>query len=265
MTTISGEALKPNSVVQIETCVEDANPPRGTCTGSFKVATEYTVTRPPAASFTSCASWQPPLPTVNRALNDELACVIPMGGFFPTAWPVPTKPLSYLVPFDPNEASDLVLQFCTDLTNQKIKIVPPKEATEPGSELGECKRYTENSFRIAVERFNGEKRLAFSGHNISIALAYDTRGCPADPNVSTDGGGVDMAKYGVDQCHDGFINNVVNKCTFPPAYVKGKNLAGTWGNFSAIGGLFFRDCMRWTLVAVDDSQAPPDILYGQNF
>ena len=261
MTTISGEVLKSNSVVQIETCVEDANPPRGTCTGPFKVATEYTVARPPAASFTACAAWDAPiLYPVQRAISGARECVIPLTDTLPQAWPVPDKPLSYFAPFDPNEASNLALRFCTDVTSQKIKIVPPKEATESGYELGECKRYTENSFRIAAERYSGGKRLAAAGHNISMSLVYDTRACPADLDVTTHGG-VDLAEYGVDKCHDAFKTHIIGECTFKDDYVKNLGL----GNFSAIGGVFFRDCMRWTIVAVDDSQAPPDVLYGQDW
>jgi hypothetical protein len=34
-------------------------------------------------------------------------------------------------------------------------------------------------------------------------------------------------------------------------------------NFTCVGGVAWKDCMRWTLVAIDDLKAPDDTLYGQ--
>jgi hypothetical protein len=33
--------------------------------------------------------------------------------------------------------------------------------------------------------------------------------------------------------------------------------------FTCVGGVAWLDCMRWTLVAIDDLKAPDDTLYGQ--
>ncbi|KAK5225039.1 hypothetical protein LTR47_001351 [Exophiala xenobiotica] len=241
------ENFNPTSVVDIYTCVEEAAFGHTSCTGTFEFATASTFTKPPDASFTSCGSWNPPISGFPKnPHNGDSKCVIDVKKNVPQSWPskIGDAPVSYFSPFDPNEVIAVAGKFCAALRSQKIKLVP---------HVGECKRYSENQFRVAQEQTGPASQYSLKGRNITIGLAFDQDTCSVEVNA------IDFATYPASRCQSTFSEVILQRCMLADKDVKQMNL----DKFTCVGGVAWLDCMRWTIVAIDDLKAPDDTLYGQ--
>lgn len=160
--------------------------------------------------------------------------------------------------------------FCQELEDQSIILVEGPLGAEapfgttgwsqPRDQLGECKRYSEDVYRKSLEASGGGTQYSLQGRNITISLAWDNDGCQValEPTPYR---AVNFGTYGVQNCQSMFVNNTINACKLSNQYLHDTNL----GKFTSVGGIYWENCLRWTIVAIEDSLAPPDTLFGYSW
>ncbi|KAI1608154.1 hypothetical protein EDD36DRAFT_106314 [Exophiala viscosa] len=212
------------------------------CLGPWQLQTVIT-TQPPASEKTAyCASWTAPFSTTSPAEASVLNCATPVSGSatkkLPTAWPSDS-------PFSPfGDMSFEINEFCETITKDQIFL----NDGEPNgqSSPAECALYS----------VPFQNQVTLNEYPIVIALTFDYNGCSSPTDQYRNG--INMSAYGSKDCINGFTKNLVQKCKFSDNQVKKWNLE-QW-KLNTIGGMYWQDCMRWTLMAVNWSAAPPDIL-----
>lgn len=99
--------------------------------------------------------------------------------------------------------------------------------------------------------------LALYNYRVTVGLVFDYNGCKGPDDKHKDG--IDFSQYGSKKCQDNFKEVLVDKCKFSDKFVKEATNIGAnkW-----IGGMGWRDCMRWTVIAADEKFAAPETLPG---
>lgn len=194
-------------------------------------------------------------------------CAVRVEDEVPNPWPT-NGPISNFSPFDATEAIILAGMFCQELDNQNITIyqgpLPPSWGwDEPIAPRAECKRYSEDVYRKSLEGSGGGTQYSLHGRNmtISVAWASDSEACGKDLPPGQLYDTVSFRDLGAQNCQATFVNFTINPCKLSDLYVHDANL----GRFTSVGGIYWNTCLRWTIVAIEDSLAPPDVLFGYSW
>ncbi|KAK4935755.1 hypothetical protein LTR10_023255 [Elasticomyces elasticus] len=212
------------------------------CLGPWQLQTIITTDPPASEKSLYCESWTAPFSTTSPAKASVLNCATPVSGSatkeLPTAWPSDS-------PFSPfGDMSFEISDFCESITKDQIFLNDgdPNGQSSPA----ECALYSAPF----------QNQIAVNEYPIVIGLTFDYNGCDSPTDKYRNG--VNMSSYGSKECINVFTNNLVKKCKFNDNEVKKWNLE-QWKQ-NTIGGMYWQDCMRWTLMAVNWSAAPPNIL-----
>ncbi|KAG9791646.1 hypothetical protein KCU88_g1038, partial [Aureobasidium melanogenum] len=202
-------------------------------------------TKPQLASEV-CASWTAPFSTTSPAKAGVLNCAAPTDASSTSddlPWPL------VIEPFHPDEA--IIKDFCQFmvLDDITIKNADPNGNTSPA----QCARYAASTDLLNVQEPVADGNQYYY---LVLAVAFDYNGCSSPNDKHKDG--ISFKDYGADKCRDVLWKSVANKCKFDHAKKMGIS------SYPAIGGMYWKDCMRWTVVAVVDDHGPPDTLEGHN-
>ncbi|KAJ9608702.1 hypothetical protein H2200_006473 [Cladophialophora chaetospira] len=104
--------------------------------------------------------------------------------------------------------------------------------------------------RGECQGFYGEKMTKL-GYNITIQLVYDSAGCDNNDKYAT---GINMTDYGWKNCRDVFHDKILNNCQFSDKTTDHLGL----GDSNMVGGVYWQDCMRWTIISVKDDLSQID-------
>ncbi|EXJ78811.1 hypothetical protein A1O1_09213 [Capronia coronata CBS 617.96] len=214
------------------------------CTESPQLVLISKTTPPPSEQTEICGSWMGPLTTSSPAMVGKYNCAFPTDG---TGLPGVNSP-DVLQPFRPDE--DLIDDFCKYMVLNDITIYSGRPDGKKAP--GECAHYV-------MGRLLNQEELPFSANNnfgMTIAVAFDYNGCSSPDDKHKDG--ISFSDYGEHKCHDNLWKTLVNKCQFDNPEKMGLS------KFPAVGGLLWKDCMRWTVLSVSDSYTPPDTLSGHD-
>ncbi|EXJ64710.1 hypothetical protein A1O7_01048 [Cladophialophora yegresii CBS 114405] len=90
----------------------------------------------------------------------------------------------------------------------------------------------------------------FQNYPIVFALHFDYNGCssPTDKHRN----GIHMPDYGTDDCYHNFEQVLVENCLFTINAVNEMKI----GAYPIVGGMLFKDCMRWTVMAPRSDLGP---------
>ncbi|KAL2429541.1 hypothetical protein ABEF95_006413 [Exophiala dermatitidis] len=145
----------------------------------------------------------------------------------------------------------MIKDFCQFmvLDDITIKNADPNGNTSPA----QCARYAASTDLLKVQEPVSDGNQYYY---LVLAVAFDYNGCSSPNDKHKDG--ISFKDYGADKCRDVLWKSVANKCKFNHAKKMGLS------SYPAIGGMYWKDCMRWTVVAVVDDHGPPDTLEGHN-
>ncbi|KAH0841271.1 hypothetical protein FOPE_06396 [Fonsecaea pedrosoi] len=234
------------SEVSIFTCDGEAAFGSASCTDSWGLKTVST-TVPNADEQTSyCAHWTAFTTTTSPAKAGVVNCATPVSGQATSA--VATVWNSGL-PFSPFQLDKgPIKKFCKKLVDRDIVLYQGLSfAATSSSEVvspGECDLFPSN----------GDSEFDY---DLTIGLAFDYNGCPS-PTGTPLVNGVSMKKYGQDKCVSTFWNHITKECDFSNSEAKKRGL----GQWTRVGGMYWADCMRWTLIAARKDLSPPDTVDG---
>ncbi|KIW77733.1 hypothetical protein Z517_07566 [Fonsecaea pedrosoi CBS 271.37] len=234
------------SEVSIFTCDGEAAFGSASCTDSWGLKTVST-TVPNADEQTSyCAHWTAFTTTTSPAKAGVVNCATPVSGQATSA--VATVWNSGL-PFSPFQLDKgPIKKFCKKLVDRDIVLYQGLSfAATSSSEVvspGECDLFPSN----------GDSAFDY---DLTIGLAFDYNGCPS-PTGTPLVNGVSMKKYGQDKCVSTFWNHITKECDFSNSEAKKRGL----GQWTRVGGMYWADCMRWTLIAARKDLSPPDTVDG---
>ncbi|OAL22930.1 hypothetical protein AYO22_06838 [Fonsecaea multimorphosa] len=216
------------------------------CTDSWGLETVST-TVPPASEQTSyCAHWTAFTTTTSPAKAGVLNCATPVSGkatsTVATTW-------NSGLPFSPFQLDEgPISNFCQSLVDRNIVIYQGLEVTSASSSgvvsPGEC------------DLFPSDGNSKFD-YELTIGLAFDFNGC-ASPTGTPYVNGISMKAYGKDKCVSNFMSQLNDKCEFSDSDAKKRGL----GQWTKVGGMYFEDCMRWTIIAARNDLSPPDTVDG---
>ncbi|KAL2410770.1 hypothetical protein ABEF91_001043 [Exophiala dermatitidis] len=216
------------------------------CTASATLVTVLPTVPPQSEQSEVCASWTAPFSTTSPAKAGVLNCAAPTDASSTTddlPWPL------VIEPFHPDEA--IIKDFCQFmvLDDITIKNADPNGNTSPA----QCARYAASTDLLNVQEPVADGNQYYY---LVLAVAFDYNGCSSPNDKHKDG--ISFKDYGADKCRDVLWKSVANKCKFDHAKKMGIS------SYPAIGGMYWKDCMRWTVVAVVDDHGPPDTLEGHN-
>ncbi|RVX66543.1 hypothetical protein B0A52_09419 [Exophiala mesophila] len=152
------------------------------------------------------------------------------------------------LPFQPfRDPKALIAEFCNMLETFELVIVPREPGQDKESQ-GECHNFYVEPTAEALALYN---------YRVTVGVVFDYNGCKGPDDKHKEG--IDFSKYGSKKCRDNFKDLLVDKCKFSDHFVKdGTNM----GPNKWIGGMAWKDCMRWTVIAPDEKFAAPDTLPG---
>ncbi|OAP59637.1 hypothetical protein AYL99_06935 [Fonsecaea erecta] len=234
------------SEVSIFTCDGVAAFGSASCTDSWGLKTVSTTVPSPDDQTTYCAHWTAFTTTTSPAMYGVLNCATPVSGkatsTVATAWNsgLPWSP--FQLDTGPIDA------FCQSLVDRNIVFYQGIAITAASSaglvSPGECEQFAS---------VDGSK---FS-YNLTLGLAFDFNGCQS-PTGTPFVNGVSMKEYGGEKCVQTFWNHLNEKCQFSDSDAKKRGL----GQYTRVGGMYWADCMRWTIIAARSDLSPPDTVDG---
>lgn len=213
------------------------------CKGILFPASTVITIPPLAEQRSACASYIAPISITEPAKANRHNCATPVRGSatasIPNTW-------EEGLPFQPfGNPKSLIADFC-DLLERFGHIIKPGIPTDDTESPGEC-----HTFHVDLAQTD----LALYNYRVTITLAFDHNGCdgPSDKYRH----GIDFTNYGSRKCQDRFKHDLVDKCRFPHAIVgKSTNM----GPNEWIGGVLWKDCLRWTVIAADEKFRAPETL-----
>ncbi|OQV04771.1 hypothetical protein CLAIMM_09604 [Cladophialophora immunda] len=234
------------SEVSIFTCDGVAAFDSASCTDSWGLQTVST-TVPSADEQTSyCAHWTAFTTTTSPAMAGVLNCATPVSGkatsTVATAW-------NSGLPWSPFQLdTGPISKFCQSLVDRNIVFYQGIAITAASSSglvsPGECDLFPSH----------GDSKFDYE---LTIGLAFDFNGC-ASPTGTPFVNGISMKDYGEQKCISTFWNHLNDKCKFSDSDAKKRGL----GQWTRVGGIYWADCMRWTIIAARSDLSPPDNVDG---
>ena len=170
-----------------------------------------------------------------------------------SGWSYTTPWGNFATPWDSHDApwnwfktEDSYLKVFCGLLVDKDVLFGPGEPTDDSSP-GECISFT--------PRVAGGTERALGGLGITVTVSWDALGCEKNDEYMK---GVNIKKWGETKCRNTIWDNVVKKCREDHIPDDLKVPKG----YDNLGGVFFQDCMRFVVVAVQDNIKPPDTLFN---
>ncbi|KIV94899.1 hypothetical protein PV10_02620 [Exophiala mesophila] len=233
------------SEVQFWTCDGWSVSGSSSCTESFHPASTG-ITVPPLVELRSaCGQYSAPISLTEPAKANQHDCATPVKA---AATSTVAHNWDAGLAFQPfRDPKALIAEFCNMLETFELVIVPREPGQDKESQ-GECHNFYVEPTAEALALYN---------YRVTVGVMFDYNGCKGPDDKHKEG--IDFSKYGSKKCRDNFKDLLVDKCKFSDQFVKdGTNM----GPNKWIGGMAWKDCMRWTVIAPDEKFAAPDTLPG---
>ncbi|ETI28658.1 hypothetical protein G647_01109 [Cladophialophora carrionii CBS 160.54] len=158
-------------------------------------------------------------------------------------------PFSPFVVYGPGIGEDRkegqLWRFCEYLTDKAFNFTIHEGSGNPAANVvpGVCELW----------EFPGYYATFLKDYPIVFGLAFDYNGCSSATDKHRNG--INMPDYGTSDCYHAFESLLVEKCIFTNDVMAQMKM----GKYPVIGGMLFKDCMRWTVMAPRHDLAPPPL------
>ncbi|KIW72780.1 hypothetical protein PV04_00955 [Phialophora macrospora] len=144
---------------------------------------------------------------------------------------------------DTNKKDTSLWHFCEYLTDRTGNFTIDQGGEKGGPLPGVCE----------IWDYPGFFATKFDGYPVVFQVAFDFNGCASPTDKYRNG--VYMPDYGTDDCYHAFQDLLLKKCLLSEEERELLKL----GLYPAVGGMLFKDCMRWTIMAPRLDLAPRPI------